>query len=219
MKFAFLLLLTVTSTIHLIDSYKDNGKKRARTKPFLLLSIIGYYITSVEKPSWVLLVALITSWLGDVLLIPKGKKWFVCGGVSFLISHIFFIGVYSANVVFSQVNWLIVVPAILVYVTVVTIVLVKLKPYTGKMFVAMFLYLLINGTMNSFALMQLVTNPCLATAVAYAGAILFFVSDCTLYFVRFHPKKDIVFKRHFTVMLTYILGEFLITQGLIMLTL
>ena len=50
--------------------------------------------------------------------------------------------------------------------------------------------------------------PCLATVVTFIGAVLFFASDSTLFFVRF--KKDGLLKTHFLVMLTYILGEFLI---------
>ena len=54
--------------------------------------------------------------------------------------------------------------------------------------------------------------------VAYIGAVLFFVSDCSLFLVRYYKPRKIVYKDHFTVMLTYILGELLITQGIIMLT-
>ena len=48
-------------------------------------------------------------------------------------------------------------------------------------------------------------------------AILFFVSDSTLYLNKYYKKKDIIYKKHFTIMLTYLLGEFLITQGMLML--
>ena len=60
-----------------------------------------------------------------------------------------------------------------------------------------------------------ISLPCLATAVTFIGAVLFFASDSTLFFVRF--KKDGLLKTHFLVMLTYILGEFLIVEGFILL--
>ena len=84
--------------------------------------------------------------------------------------------------------------------------------------IPMFGYLIGNSLMNIFALMQLISNPCAGSAVAYIGAVLFFVSDCSLFLVKYHKNRDLIFKRHFTVMLTYILGELLITQGIIMLT-
>ena len=52
-------------------------------------------------------------------------------------------------------------------------------------------------------------------AIGVKVAVLFFASDSTLFFVRF--KKDGLLKTHFLVMLTYILGEFLIVEGFILL--
>ena len=52
-------------------------------------------------------------------------------------------------------------------------------------------------------------------AVTFAGAVLFFISDTLLFFVR--TDKDAAQRSHFHVMLTYILGEFLIVLGLLML--
>lgn len=219
MKYIFLVLLAVSFAVHLYHSYKDETKKRPYTKWILLLAIIGYYLCSVEKPSAVLVAALATSWLGDVLLIPQGMAWFTAGGISFLISHILFIAVYVPNVDFQSVTWWAVVLASLIYLTVAVLVFKALIPTTSKSMIApLFLYISANAAMNVFAFMQLLSNPCLASAIAYIGAVLFFISDCSLFFVKFHKNKDIIFKRHFTVMLTYVLGEFLITQGVMMLT-
>ena len=219
MKYLFLALLAVSFAVHLYHSYKDDTKKRPYTKWILLLAIIGYYLCSVEKPSAVLVAALATSWLGDVLLIPQGMAWFTAGGISFLISHILFIAVYVPNVDFQSVTWWAVALVALVYLTVAVLVFRALLPTTSKSMIApLFLYISANATMNVFAFMQFLSDPCLASAIAYIGAVLFFISDCSLFFVRFHKNKNIIFKRHFTVMLTYVLGEFLITQGVMMLT-
>ncbi len=219
MKYLFLAILAVSFAIHLYHSYRDEMKKRPYTKWILLLAILGYYLCSVEKPSALLVAALVTSWLGDVLLIPQGMPWFVSGGVSFLASHILFITVYVPNVKFENMTWWAVVIVALIYLVIAVFVIKTLLPTTSKSMVApLFLYITANATMNVFAFMQLLTNPCLATAIAYAGAILFFISDCSLFFVKFHKNRDIIFKRHFTVMLTYVLGEFLITQGVILLS-
>lgn len=219
MKYLFLAILVVSSAIHLYHSYKDDMKKRPFTKWILLLAILGYYLVSVDVPSKLLVAALITSWLGDVLLIPQGMAWFVAGGISFLASHILFITVYVPNVDFGSVTWWAVAIVAVIYISVAAFVIKTLLPTTSKSMVApLFLYIIANATMNVFAFMQLLSNPCAATAIAYAGAILFFISDCSLFCVKFHKNRNLIFKRHFTVMLTYILGEFLITQGILMLT-
>ena len=218
MKYAALVLLAVSSVIHLYHSWIDDYEKRRYTKPLLLIFIILYYLFSVDNYSFLLIAALITSWLGDVLLIPKGDKWFVMGGISFMATHVLLVLVYAFNFEFSRVIWPMIIPLALMYYGISAVIIHTLKPSTPKkMLLPMYFYLLCNSTMNLFALMQITSLRSKGAAVAYIGAVLFFVSDCTLFLVRYHKNKNLIFKKHFTVMLTYILGEFLITQGVIML--
>lgn len=215
--YIFLALFIVASAVHLYHSWIDDAKKRAITKPMLLIFLLLFYIFAAEKPSYILIAAIATSWLGDVLLIPKGNGWFTAGGIAFLISHITFIAVYVPHIDFAAVQWFIVVPVAIIYIGIALKIILSVKKNTPKiMVVPMYLYLIANSTMNIFALMQLMSNPGLACTIAYIGAILFFTSDCTLFLVRYHEKKDIIFKKHFTVMLTYLLGEALITIGILL---
>ena len=218
MQYVFAALLVVFSAVHLYHSWKDDKKKRLYTKPFLLVFIIAYYIAASANPSIVLVIALIASWLGDVLLMPKGNGWFTAGGISFMITHFLFIVVYAGQVDFGARLLIPAIPAAIVYYGISAVIIHKLKPSTPKMMlIPMYFYLLCNSTMNIFALLQLVSGPSAASITAFAGAVLFFISDCTLFLVRYHKNKDLVFKKHFTVMLTYIAGEFLIAQGMLML--
>lgn len=216
MKYVYLAIFLVSSIIHLYASKKSDTKLRAQTKGFILLALLGWYCYSVTNPLAIVIAAILTSWLGDVLLIPKGTKWFAAGGISFWASHICFIIAYSRLVDFSVIPVWAIIVAGLVYVSISVTLFKKLKPHLpDKLFIPMFFYLLANGTMNCFALFQLLSVPCFETAFAFAGAVLFFISDSTLFFVRF--KKDSIFKTHFVVMLTYIAAEFLIVQSFILL--
>jgi hypothetical protein len=53
-----------------------------------------------------------------------------------------------------------------------------------------------------------------AAIITAVGALLFFISDSSLLFVRFNKNSRL--KTHFLVMLTYSIGEFLIVLGLIL---
>lgn len=218
MNYVFLALLAVFFGVHLFHSWTDERKKRAVTKPFLLPMIILYYVFSTGEIDPLLIAALVTSWIGDILLIPKGIKWFASGGISFLASHILFIFVYVNNINFSEVDVYLVFPAAVLYISVAAIIFKILLPHNNNkpLFIAMAVYIIANATMNIFALMQMLTLKSVGAIIAYAGAFLFFCSDCSLFVVDFHPKRDMIFKRHFTVMLTYVLGELLITQGIMM---
>lgn len=217
MNYIFLVAFIVFSILHLYASEKKNDKMRAYTKVFLLLMLLGWYVFSVETISLIVVIALLASWLGDVLLIPKGIKWFSLGGISFLISHIFFSIAYSSHISFNSLPiWLILISAV-VYGTTVILLFKHYKPHLPKpLFYPMFFYLCANGTMNCFALFQMVSKPMLATIVTFIGAVLFFASDSSLFSVRFN--KNSIFKNHFFIMLTYLLGELLIVQGLILIS-
>ena len=218
LPYVFLALFLLVSAFHLYDSWTDNARRRAYTKPFLLILLLLYYVFSAgDAFSWVLASALLTSWLGDVLLIPKGNKWFVSGGISFLVSHVLFIFVYLPRVQWDKVILWVLIPAALVYAGVSVAVTRAIREKTPKMMlVPLALYLLTNSTMNLFALSQFMTLKSAGAVVAYIGAVCFFASDCTLYLVRYHKKEDLIFKKHFTVMLTYLLGEALITVGMLL---
>lgn len=220
MRYVFLGAFAVLSAVHLYYSWIDHKRGRAVTKPFPLMLLLLYYVCSGRGGAPLLVFALLTSWLGDVLLIPKGHKWFTAGGISFMLSHFLFIAVYVERISFGQVRWLPIILLAAVYYGISAKIISMLWPFTPKkMRGVMYVYLLANSTMNVFAFMQMITTMSPGGAVAYAGALLFFVSDCCLFLVRYYQKKKLVFKDHFTVMWTYLLGEFLIVQGILMLML
>lgn len=214
MKYVFLAIFIIVTSIHLYASLKQDKKLRNQTKPFILLSLLGFYLLAARTPSTWIILALIFSWLGDVLLMPKGVKWFTAGGICFMISHVFFILGYMKEVDFATIPvWLVILLAVLFFAA-VTCIFSKLKPHLPKaLFYPMYLYLLINGAMNCFAIFRWVSFPAAATVITAIGAILFFISDSSLFFVRFN--KDSRLKTHFLVMLTYSIGEFLIVLGLL----
>ena len=217
MGILFAALFLASTAAHLYFSWKDHRRGRAWTKPFPIALLGLFYCFCVEAPSPVLLAALFTSWLGDVLLIPRGNRWFIIGGSSFLLSHLLFMAVYLPHIRPSSVPWLLMVPMAAVYVTVSVKCIRAVKDNMPKiMAVSMWLYLIANSCMNLLALMLLTTAGTAGGAVAYAGAVLFFASDCILFLVRYHKNPKIIPRKHFPVMLCYITGELLITLGMMM---
>ena len=214
MKYVFLAVFLVSTAVHLYASLRKDTRLRNMTKPFILLSLLGFYVLAARSVSAAVVLALIFSWLGDVLLIPKGVKWFTAGGIAFMISHAFFVAAYTKDVVFSRIPVFLIVLLAAFFIAAVALIFSRLRPHLPKaLFYPMFFYLLINGTMNCFAIFRCVSAPSAATLTTAIGAALFFVSDTALFFVRF--KKDSRLKTHFLVMLTYSIGELLIVLGLI----
>lgn len=210
LKFAALAFFAVISLLHLFfPKYKN------QTKALLLPSIILYCVLSSEKQNTVLICALAASWLGDVLLINPKNSWFTAGGISFMVSHLLFVIAYIPGIDFAAVKILPCIAAALVYCGIAAAVILSVRKNTPKpMVIPMYMYLIFNGTMNLFALMRLMSCGSIAGVIAYIGAVLFFISDCSLFMNRF--RKDMGYKGFLLVMGTYITGEFLIAQGLIM---
>ena len=216
MQILFLVLFAAVSVVHLAASFVSNKKLRAATKGFILLFLLLYYLFAAETKNGVLIAAVATSWLGDVLLIPPGNGWFAAGGISFMLSHFCFIAVYIMAVNFADVNILLTVLAFLVYCALIFLVFRALRETTPKkLYGGMIFYLFCNAAMNVFAFMLLVSRPCAATALTYIGAVSFFASDSLLFLRKFYKKP--IWRGYFSVMITYIIAEFLITQGILML--
>ena len=204
------------SAMHLIASFRDDAAGRKKTKPFLLLLLLFWYLASTENPEPYLILALLTSWLGDVLLIPKGHQWFTAGGISFMFSHFFFVLVYLRRITLSNILPAVLAAAVYLWISLKIMYMVK-DNTPKKMVIPMGFYLICNSTMNIFALLQLLCTHSLGAFTAWVGAVLFFVSDCSLFIVRYYTNPEIIYKKHFTVMLTYLLGEFLIVAGMLQL--
>ena len=214
MKYIFLAIFIVSTAFHLYASLRKETKMRNISKPFIILSLLGFYILTARQVSAAIVIALILSWIGDVLLIPKGNKWFTAGGISFMIGHFFFILGYLKDIDFASIPVFVIILLAIFFTAAVLFIFSKLKPHLPKpLFYPMLLYLLINGAMNCFAIFRSISLSSLPSIVTAIGAALFFVSDSSLFFVRFH--KNSALKTHFLVMLTYSIGEFLIILGLI----
>lgn len=217
MKYVFFALFAAASTLHLYYSWKEQDRNRAYTKPFLLFFLLLFYLTASKHIMISLVLAIFTSWLGDVLLIPKNVKCFAIGGLSFLIAHVLFIWVYIHRIEINGISWIILIVAALIYVFFGTAVMVSIRHNISKFLIAaMYFYLIANSIMNVSALRQLLFLRSGGAAVSFIGAVLFYVSDCLLFLVRFHENSSLIYKRHFPVMLTYLMGELLIVFGNLM---
>ena len=223
MEYVFLGIFFVATAIHLYARLNKKARLRDISKVCIVAPLILLYVFSVDEINIFVVLALIACWIGDILLVMHGVKWFVLGGISFWIAHACFIVAYNYEINYELIPlWvLIVIPVIMVCS--MSVVLYKLKPYVKKpLFIPTCGYLLFNGSMNVFAIFRLVTGIALSTSIGPAyigplftviGALLFLVSDSTLFFARFN--KNSIMHTHFLVMLTYSLGELLIVLGLI----
>ena len=89
----FLIMALISVLVFLASERINNqvgrwGGKMAASTVFVLFAV---YLDALESVyGQVLMVALLCSWVGDLLLLPGKSKWFLYGLVSFLLAHIAF---------------------------------------------------------------------------------------------------------------------------------
>ena len=214
--YIILALFAAAAAVNLIGAAKHNAVMSNISKP-ALLSLLCLYCLSVgfPKPDLLLIGALFACFVGDVLLMLESDLWFTVGGVSFFIGHVLLTVIFIIRTDLSSAPLSVIISAAAVYAALSVFVMAAAKKRTPKMmFLPMLLYLLCNSATNVFALTRLTVTPCAASALSYSGAVLFFLSDCALFLMRYGNEKKRFYKTDFFVMLTYICGVSLITLGL-----
>ncbi len=214
MKYLFLALFIAFSLVHLYGTYIDNKTIRGATKGLIILSLLSYYIAAAPTLNGIIAMALVFSFLGDVLL--QVKKLFVLGGLSFGFAHICFAVAFSKNVDFAILPWWAYVIAAALYIPPIVFMLRRTRNYASKAFaVAVALYLLALSSTGAFALFQMISLLSLASIIVYVGSLFFLVSDIMLLQLRLIPGVKI-WRNHFPVMVSYIIAEFLIVLGIML---
>ena len=89
----FLIMALISVLVFLASERINNqvgrwGGKMAASTIFVLFAVYLDALESVHGQA--LMVALLCSWVGDLLLLPGKSRWFLYGLVSFLLAHIAF---------------------------------------------------------------------------------------------------------------------------------
>ncbi|MEI9947053.1 MAG: lysoplasmalogenase [Chitinophagaceae bacterium] len=186
------------------------------SKPFIIITLAGYFITSIKGISdklttWVLL-ALLFSWLGDVLLLFESKNslFFLLGLSAFLLAHIFYI-IFFHKIRFNESiagKWWLLLIVVVYYALLLSI----LSPYLGSMKIPVRIYGVVISFMFMLAMHMLFLKNKRTGLLMMIGAFLFVVSDSVLAINKFYYSFEIA---GVVIMLTYGAAQFFIVEGAI----
>lgn len=198
------VLFGIYCIVHLITCYLEKEMPRKITKVFIIpLLFLGLIISKTFNV--LLMVGLVLGWIGDILLLfNKKKRYFVIGGISFMLGHIAYIAsTFSILLQKYKISdipiWLIIILT-LIAIAFLILTTVRIRKHFG-----IFAY------MGAFYFYILVVSiiTCIITQkyVLSIGFAVFMISDSILSIARFaHPIK----RQHFYIMSTYILAQTLI---------
>ncbi len=182
----------------------------AATKPLLMPALLaGLVLALPVRRSPLLLwggLALVFSWLGDVLLQNPGELGFLLGMAAFGLAHVAYIVLYLGPLRTRDLPRWGLALGILLGVSWWGSMVAALGLWLGSLLVPVALYGLVLGAAAVCALM---TRPLVAV-----GAVVFLLSDTLLAFDRFLPGFSVL-DADLAIMLTYCLGQGLIIAGVI----
>lgn len=187
------------------------------TKPAIVGMLLVFFWKHSEHidkriRNWTV-VALISSWIGDILLIFE--EWhpelFMFGLIAFLIAHIFYILLFLKHRNTNK-NPLGFICLLLVYAC---CLFYFLKNGLNEMLVPVIIYMLVILSMSTSAFLRKGNVPKLSYTLVFLGAILFMLSDSILALNKFYEPLAY---SNISIMITYALAQYFIIIGILKLS-
>jgi uncharacterized membrane protein YhhN len=182
-----------------------------------LIPLLGFGVYFYQKfPSRkTLLIALLFSWIGDVILLfaDIAEIYFILGLVSFLISHIAYCVLFNKQITGEiQINKaLFGIGSLIIAFYLIGMVLV-LMPNLGELKIPVIIYAAVISTMLLFAFNGYLIWKKPGGLYVFLGAVSFVVSDSILAINKFDTP---IIKSSFFIMLTYLVAQYLIVVGIL----
>jgi uncharacterized membrane protein YhhN len=185
-------------------------------KPFLLPILVFAVASSAHfGTKKILITALTFSWIGDVILLfaNKGEIYFILGLVAFLVSHVFYILLFSKQTISKTIKNKISFGAGIGLIVIYFLMMIStLAPKLGSLTIPVVIYAVVISTMLFYALkgsFQWNTIPYQSVLI---GAIFFISSDSILAFNKFDQAIPYA---SFLIMITYLAAQFCIVWGIL----
>ncbi len=183
-------------------------------KPLLVISLLGYFISStIQVPStlkkWII-GALLFSIAGDTLLMfaNYNELFFILGLVAFLIAHIFYIVCFHTIRTKESIagKWYVAIIVAVYYFLIMNFLL----PHLGGLKYPVIVYGLVISFMLLVAMHLYDLKDNLTARYLLTGAILFVVSDSVLAINKFYQPYA---WGGWAIMITYTLAQWLLVKG------
>jgi len=148
----------------------------------LFLVVVWLQGPASAYDGWIV-AGLVLSFVGDLALIPRERRWFLAGLVAFLLAHVAYTAAFAGEAVPSSLPW-----AVLALILAASLAAYfHFRPHLGAMHAPVVVYMLVISIMLAAAwTVALSRRDAFGWQVA-AGATLFYLSDIAVARRRFTP--------------------------------
>ena len=177
------------------------------TKPLIMSSLIGFYISTETRQNNGFLLGMIFALLGDIFLMFDNDSFFIAGLFCFLLMQWTYLFTFKQHFTKPKVKTTLYFTAIFL---ISCSLLAWMWPYLGSMKMHVTIYFISILSMVFFAITRDKNIPFYFSVVS--GAILFLISDALLAVNKFAVQFSYA---GVLVMLTYIAAQYLIVTGIV----
>jgi uncharacterized membrane protein YhhN len=218
--YIFLIIFFIVAVIDIYSLEKDNKKLEIITKPLLMPLLVLYYIFQLNflGLDWLIILALIGGLIGDIFLIREDDdNAFLGGMLAFLLGHIFYIISFlitaGANLGRFPILGLILVGPVILNLL---LAFPKFKDHLGDFKIPVMVYMGAILTMHITTILRLAVYDFLNPSfyLVWLGSVFFVLSDSIIATRAFNKEIDFP-GRAIIPMITYVLAQYFIIQGVI----
>ena len=193
--------------LDLVGVYFEHNTIIFMAKPFLMITLIWYYIVNAKTVNKLFVAGLFFSFLGDVLLLGTGELYFILGLLFFLIAHVFYIIMVVKllkNTKMAQV-----LLASIPYLLIFTSLLTTLYSGLGEMKIPVIVYAITITVLGISSLSLFLQNKNKTHLILVFGVLIFIISDSVLALNMFYKEQSIY---PLLIISTYVIAQYLICR-------
>ncbi len=202
-----LSLFLMVCILDLVGVYFEHNTIIFMAKPFLMITLIWYYIVNAKTVNKLFVAGLFFSFLGDVLLLGTGELYFILGLLFFLIAHVFYIIMVVKllkNTKMAQV-----LLASIPYLLIFTSLLTTLYSGLGEMKIPVIVYAITITVLGISSLSLFLQNKNKTHLILVFGVLIFIISDSVLALNMFYKEQSIY---PLLIISTYVIAQYLICR-------
>lgn len=210
--------ITIATALFFIAAIADvwavitkNESVEIVVKPLLMMLLALVYLSSVKKPNFWFVLGLFFSFLGDSFLLFSGANYFMFGLAAFLLAHVVYIkitvGYLENELTVKMISSAI--PFVLFFIGLLYVIYDNL----GDMLLPVIVYGITISTFGSVALLNYRNERSTENTWLLVGALIFIISDSLIAINKFYEPSEFY---GVSIMITYILAQFLICKALVL---
>ena len=205
----FKILFVIISLLDILGLLIHVALLELIAKPFIIISLMAIYLSTVKNKNYWFLAALFFSFLGDVFLLDNNDM-FLFGIAAFLITQLIYIKIIIGYLHHSSKSQKL--QAILPFAIYFILLIYLLIDNLGEYLIPVLVYGLTISVFGIVSLLNYIINKSQTSKLLLFGAFLFIASDSMIAFDRFYESKGIY---SVLIMITYILAQYLICRYMI----